>query len=100
MTDLSHIIQDLEQQLDAIDKALTALREVGGARATTISPTKAVGRPRKRQMSEAGRKAIGDAARRRWAAQKSASEAANTGTAKRSSKRSATKKKGVKGSTA
>jgi hypothetical protein len=100
MTDLSRIVQDLEQQRDAIDKALTALRDVGGAKAATTSSTKAVGPPRKRQMSEAGRKAIGDAARRRWAAQKSASEAANTGTANQPIKRAVTKKKALKRSAA
>ena len=77
MTDLSSIIQELEQQRNAIDRALAALREVGGSgRSTSRPPAKAIGSPRKRQMSEAGRKRIAEATRRRWA-EKRAIEAAS-----------------------
>ena len=79
MTDLTRIIQELEEQRDAIDRALTALREVGGTgRAATKSAATTVGAPRKRQMSAAGRKAISDATRQRWAAKRAAEAAAAT----------------------
>ena len=69
MTDLSSIIHELEQQRDAIDRALAALREVGG-RSTSNATAKSIGTPRKRQMSEAGRKRIAEATRKRWAAKR------------------------------
>jgi hypothetical protein len=71
MTDLSSIVHELEQQRDAIDRALAALRGVGGnGRSTNKTPAKAIGTPRKRQMSEAGRKRIAEATRQRWAAKR------------------------------
>jgi hypothetical protein len=77
MTDLGSIIQELEQQRDAIDRALAALRGVGGSdRTTSKAAAKATSTPRKLQMSEAGRKRIAEATRRRWAA-KRAIEAAS-----------------------
>jgi hypothetical protein len=70
MTDLRNIIQELEQQRQAIDRALAALREVGGSGRTTSKATAPGTTPRKRQMSEAGRRRIAEATRRRWAAKR------------------------------
>ncbi|HZU33415.1 MAG TPA: hypothetical protein VFB79_20030 [Candidatus Angelobacter sp.] len=66
--DASAIIEQLENQLSRINSALAALQ------GTTRKP----GRPakqangRKRHMSAAARKKIGDAMRKRWAARKRA----------------------------
>jgi hypothetical protein len=64
------IISELLQQREAIDRAIGALRDIGGVAA----PAKKRGRPPgkktrggKRNMSEEGRARIADAARRRWA---------------------------------
>ena len=70
MTDLSSIISELEQQRDAIERALAALRDVGGSSRITSNATAQSSTPRKRQMSEAGRKRIAEATRQRWAAKR------------------------------
>jgi hypothetical protein len=63
---ISSIIQQLERQRTAIDKAITALREIFPS-----TPG-----PKKRVLSEAARKAIGDAVRKRWKAVKKARKTA------------------------
>lgn len=80
MNDLSKIVAQLEEQRDAIDRALKALREIGGSSgavrvaatsaAASVAPAgkkKGPGRPRKRRLSEEGRQRIIEAAKRRWA---------------------------------
>ena len=74
-TDLSNIITELEQQRDAIVRALEALRSFGGG--TEAAPaTKRRGRPpgsgRKRVLSPEGRQRIIEATKRRWAAVRNA----------------------------
>ena len=85
-TNLTSIIADLEQQRDAIDRALAALQEVGGA--VSAAPAKRRGRPRKdaivrtgaataakkRVLSPEGRRRIIEATKRRWAAAKKAQQ--------------------------
>ena len=83
-TDLSNIITELEQQRDAIVRALEALRSFGGG--TEAAPaTKRRGRPpgsknaavrKKRVLSPEGRRRIIEATKRRWAAAKKAQKAA------------------------
>jgi hypothetical protein len=67
------IIQRLEKQKAAIDRALAALREVDDNGAEEAATTRR-GRPgkvaRKRKMSEEGRKRIAEAQRKRWATKK------------------------------
>jgi hypothetical protein len=77
MDDLSGIIADLEQQRDAIDRALAALREIGGEQ-----PLKRRGRsPRQSGATKApyaatdGRQRQIEAMRRYWAAKKALGKA-------------------------
>jgi hypothetical protein len=96
MTDLTRIIQDLEQQREAIDRALAALRDIGGSgRAAAKGAANAADAPRKRQMSAAGRKAISEATKRRWAATRAAA-AAPAATKTTVAKKSGGKKAAVK----
>jgi hypothetical protein len=67
-TDLKDIINQLEREQGAINKALTALREVAG-----MNGTRAVTEPKNgkvkqgRKISAAARKKMSDAQTRRWA---------------------------------
>jgi hypothetical protein len=65
-SDLNRIIAELEQQRAAFDRALAALREVGGAAgsagAEATTPAK-----RKRVLSPEGRRRIIAAIKKRWA---------------------------------
>src|SRR6476469_3396890 len=73
------IISKLEQQRDAIERALSALRQVDST-PTKAVPTKKRGRPpgRRGRMSAEGRARIAEATRKRWA-DKRAADAAATG---------------------
>jgi hypothetical protein len=74
VTDIGKMISQLEQQRGAIDRAISALREVEGpkpARSTPADDTDA-NRPKKRRMSAAGRRRIGEATRKRWADKRAA----------------------------
>lgn len=87
MSEIGKIISQLEQQRDAMDRAIAALREVEDQ-----GP-----KPVKRQMSAAGRRRIIEATKKRWAA-KRAADAAEAKTSKASPKAptakvSATKRK-------
>ena len=82
MREIGNIIKQLEQQRAAIERAIGALREVSQAPGGAPAGVKGKAAPKKRRMSPEGRKRIGDAARRRWAALKAEKEAGE-GTAKR-----------------
>ncbi len=57
-------IRELEAEKERIDAALRVLRSIGGGSGVSAG----VGyTPRKRNISEAGRKRIAEAQRRRWA---------------------------------
>lgn len=75
MSDLGNIISELEQQKAAIERALSALREIGDP------PRPGPGRPKKsaeaivtkkRILSPEGRRRIIAATKKRWAAKRSA----------------------------
>jgi hypothetical protein len=75
LAEITGIIRDLEQQRNAIDTALSALRELANSVAKTSNAgigTTPGDAPRKRQMSAAGRKRIAEATRRRWAEKRAA----------------------------
>jgi hypothetical protein len=100
LADITGIIRDLEQQRNAIDTALSALRELTSS--VTTASNAGIGAtpgdaPRKRQMSAAGRKRIAEATRRRWAekraAEKSVAFAKNIAAAKSTGKKTAAVKK-------
>jgi hypothetical protein len=85
MDGLKTAVDQLERQKAAIEKALAVLREIAGPatpptkRAYKTPPqTKSASSgpvSAKRTISEEGRKAIGDAARKRWAARRAAAKA-------------------------
>lgn len=92
MNDLSTIITDLERQREAIERALSALREVQGSGAPAVAKKR--GRPRKsvdaapaitkkRILSPEGRRRIIEATKKRWAAVR----AGNPGEPKSATKR-------------
>ncbi len=66
---LEDIIARLEAQKAAIDKAIAVLREFdeGGVSASSALKATAKKGKKKRVMSEAARKAISDAVKKRWA---------------------------------
>jgi hypothetical protein len=75
---LDEIIQKLEQQRTAIDRALDALREVEGpasGNAASSSPAAAKA-TRKGGMTPEGRRRLSEALKARWAAKRAGSPAA------------------------
>jgi hypothetical protein len=89
VNNVENVISQLETQRSAIDRAISALREVAGKSplAKVTSPS-SNGQPRKRHLSPEGRRRIIEATKRRWAAKR----ANRTGTA---SKRTATTRRGA-----
>ena len=82
-TDFTSIINELQQRAAAIDRALEAVRGVGGVN-VAAAPAKRRGRPpgsknktpgTKRVLSPEGRRRIIEATKRRWAAAKKAQKA-------------------------
>ena len=95
MNQVDNIISQLEKQRVAIEKALSALREVAGA-GGAVSGAKRVGRPpaatktaapaakpKRRKLSAAGRKAIIAAAKKRWAEHRAAKAGEASGKGKK-----------------
>ena len=68
MNNVENVISQLETQRSAIDRAISALREVAGKSplAKVTSPS-SNGQPRKRHLSPEGRRRIIEATKRRWA---------------------------------
>ena len=94
MNNIENVIKQLERQKAAIDKAITALREVGDVTVQQSSATKgtATQASRKRRISSEGRKRIAEAMRRRWATKRAAEKASSRGAGPRKNVH-ATKKK-------
>ena len=97
MNAIKGIISQLERQRAAIDRAISALRDVEGVQPAQTKSDGPVAeeQPRKRRMSAAGRRRIGEATRKRWA-DKRAAEAALAEKTAPTKKASATKKAGRK----
>ena len=71
MNNVENAISQLEKQRSAIDRALSALREVTGAAAASSAGNGIPqGKRKKRHLSPEGRQRIIEAIRRRWAAQR------------------------------
>ena len=73
------IVERLEKQKAAIDKAIATLREFDeseNANAETRKASKPAKAVKKRVMSEEGRKRIAEASRKRWAAVRKAAKKA------------------------
>ena len=76
MNNVENVISQLETQRSAIDRAISALREVAGKSPLATMPSRN-GQRRKRHLSPEGRRRIIEATKKRWAA-KRANGAANT----------------------
>jgi hypothetical protein len=81
LNDFKEIISQLEEKKAAIDKAIDVLRGFDDSSAATEQPTKRKYTkknvvPKKRVMSEEGRKRIAEATRKRWAAVRKAAKQA------------------------
>jgi hypothetical protein len=73
VNEIASIISQLERQRAAIDRAISALREVEGVKPVeTASPEATAKKPQKRRMSAAGRRRIAEAAKKRWADKRAA----------------------------
>lgn len=72
MNELDHIIAQLEQQAEAIDRALSALRHLGGSHRSRETPAQSQAAVSKRGITPAGRRRIAEALRRRWAQKRAA----------------------------
>ena len=78
LKDIERIISELEQQKSAIERALSALREITGLGTVTAGRDGQVPAvKKKRRMSAAGRRRIAEGVRKRWAARKRAQAAAS-----------------------
>jgi hypothetical protein len=91
MDAINEIIARLEQQKEAIDKALEALRGVGVEAAPPAAPakrayTRRATKKKSGGISEEGRKRLADAMKKRWALKRTGSAV-----------KKATRKKAVKG---
>ena len=85
MTDIGSIIYELEHQRSAIDRAISALRQVARpdhSTSRTNSQPSAGTTVTHRRLSAAGRRRIAEAAHRRWAEIRAAKSALATGTTK------------------
>jgi hypothetical protein len=80
VNDVQNAITQLERQRSAIDRALSALREVTGSPATVPGVHRiAQSKTKKRRLSPEGRRRIIEATKKRWAAKR----AAEAGTAQK-----------------
>ncbi len=70
MNDVENVISKLEKQRSAIDRAISALREITGSPAT--GPDVVESKTKKRHLSPEGRRRIIEATKRRWAAKRAA----------------------------
>jgi hypothetical protein len=78
VNEIPGIISRLERQRTALERAISALREMEGVQATAKAGTAAspARGPRKSRLSAAGRRRIAEAARKRWAEKRAADAAA------------------------
>jgi predicted ArsR family transcriptional regulator len=91
MTDgLADIVAQLERKKAAIEKALAALREVDEVEAV-VQAVPRRGRPPKRKgaLTEAGRKKLSDAMKKRWALKRPGSAVKKAARKKRGPKKAA-----------
>jgi hypothetical protein len=72
VNDVESIISKLEKQRSAIDRAISALREITGSPATGPDVAESKTKTKKRHLSPEGRKRIIEATKRRWAAKRTA----------------------------
>ena len=96
MNAIADIIDQLEEQKSAIDRALAVLQDFADTGSAT--PTKTVAKKRgarKGGMTPEGRKRLALAMKRRWAAKRTGAQARKSATKKVATKKAATKKAGL-----
>ena len=91
MTDIGTMISQLERQRSAIDRAISALRDVDAGKLQTASAARVASRPVKNRLSEEGRRRIAEATRKRWALRRAA-QASQSGAATASAKKAHSKR--------
>jgi hypothetical protein len=97
---LSAAILGFEEQKRRIDTQIAELRQMLGGTPTATAATPEVPKGKRRKMSAAARKRIGDAQRKRWAASKKAAEpAAASNAPKRKRKLSAAGRRAISAAT-
>ena len=82
MRDLQRIISELEQQKEAIQRALDALREVAGQGQTETTGGRRRGRPpakKQSRMTDEGRQRLRESMKQRWAAKRAAKRSVKRG---------------------
>jgi hypothetical protein len=71
VNNVENVISQLEKQRSAIDRALSALREITGSAATRVDGHRiSQSKTKKRHLSPEGRRRIIAATKRRWAAKR------------------------------
>jgi hypothetical protein len=102
LNNVERIISDLEKQREAIERAISALREIGDlvVSDTPVQPAASLPAQRKRRrLSAAGRRAISEATKKRWELKRAAEsaaankKAASTAVRRKAAKKSAAKRK-------
>lgn len=91
MSDVQNIISQLEQQRDAIERAISALRDINPAQAAAVQAVdraQPAERGSRGHITPEGRRKLAEAMKRRWAAKR---------TAQRSSARKASKQASANG---
>src|SRR5512133_2459605 len=89
---LAAAIEGFEAQKRRIDGQIAELRQLLHGPRTEAAPAASPARKRKRKMSAAGRKAISEATKKRWAAFHAAKEAAKPALTKRPATEKAAKR--------
>ena len=104
MKNVDRIISDLEKQRAVIERAISSLREIAdlvGSGASRVAATPLAPRRKRRRLSAAGRRAISEATKKRWARKRAAESTAAKKQADRSmARRQAVKKSAAKKKTA
>jgi hypothetical protein len=72
MDEIQNIIQQLQNRASGLDRAIAALKEIGGQATSTKSDSKiaAPAKRRRRRLTPEARERIAEAMRQRWAARK------------------------------
>ena len=84
MSHIASVISELEQQREAIDQALSALRGIGASTMNAGTTNNRAGAPRRKaRLSAQGRQNIIAALKRRWAEKRATAAAQNNATAKK-----------------
>ena len=96
MKDVASIISQLEEQKTAIERAISALRDVTGSEKAAPVKRRKPGRPpavakKRRRLSPEGRQRIIDALKKRWAEKKAGAKKRTKKAAKKPAKKPAKK---------